>query len=65
MKIEIDGIAQGTIELDVAILPREGERLKIFYGPDADVEGIVQSIGHTINQHDGSHQITVTIEPVY
>nr|WP_174506691.1 hypothetical protein [Acinetobacter sp. Marseille-Q1620] len=63
MLVEIKGLEQGTIEVKLDIIPREGEHLKIMYGADAEVEGVVASVNHYINQHADEHKIFITIKP--
>ena len=39
MLVSVEGLEQGTIETELSILPRKGETIRVFYGPDAEVEG--------------------------
>ncbi|OTG84670.1 hypothetical protein [Acinetobacter sp. ANC 4648] len=64
MQVHIDGLEQGTIEVNLEILPREGEYLRIMYGADAEVHGEVASINHYINQHANEHKIFITLKPI-
>ncbi|MDM1756974.1 MULTISPECIES: hypothetical protein [Acinetobacter] len=64
MLVAIQGLDQGTIDVNLDVLPREGEYLKIVYGADAEVEGEVASINHYINQHADEHKITIVLKPI-
>lgn len=64
MKVHIEGLEQGTIEVNLEILPREGEYLRVLYGTDVEVNGEVASINHDINQHTDGHRITITLKPI-
>lgn len=64
MLVEIIGLSQGTIEVELQVIPRVGEHLKVLYGPDAEVEGTVTVVEHYINQHDQQQKVILTIRPV-
>lgn len=64
MLVEITGLDQGTIEVKLDIIPREGERLKVMYGADAEVEGEVASVSHYINQHADEHKVFIALRPI-
>lgn len=64
MLVEIDGLQQGSIEVELNIIPRQGEILKVMYGADAEIKGEVQLIEHYINQHANEHKVTLTIRPI-
>lgn len=64
MLVEIDGLQQGSIEVELNIIPRQGEILKVLYGADAEIKGEVKSIEHYINQHANEHKVTLTIRPI-
>lgn len=61
MHVEIDGLAQGKIEVELSVLPRLGERLKVMYGADAEIKGEVTAIEHYINQHANEQKVILTI----
>ena len=42
MRVEIEGLQQGSIEVELQILPRIGETIKVMYGADAEVKGEVE-----------------------
>ncbi|WP_445116442.1 hypothetical protein [Acinetobacter sp. WZC-1] len=65
MQVHIEGLDQGAIEVTLEVLPRQGEYLKIMYGPDAEVEGEVASVSHYINQHANEQKVTITLKPSY
>lgn len=65
MKVLVEGIEQGAIEIELELLPRLGESIRVFYGPDAEVEGVVEGVHHVINQHDGGHKIILKIKPTF
>lgn len=65
MRVEIDGIEQGSIEVELQILPRIGETIKVMYGADAEVRGEVTAIEHYINQHSNEQKVTLTIRPLF
>lgn len=65
MKVSIEGLEQGAIETELNILPRQGETIRIFYGPDAEVEGEIENIHHIVNQHDGGHKVIIKIRPTF
>ena len=64
MLVEITGLDQGTIEVQLDVIPREGEYLKVMYGPDAEVEGEVASVSHYINQHANEQKVTIALKPI-
>lgn len=64
MLVEIDGLQQGSIEVELNIIPRQGEILKVLYGADAEIKGEVKSIEHYINQHANEHKVTLRIRPI-
>ena len=64
MHVTIEGLDQGTIEVQLEILPREGEYLKIMYGADAAIEGQVASVNHYINQHANEHKVRISLKPI-
>lgn len=64
MRVEIQGVRQGTIEVELQLLPRIGETVKILYGADAEVKGEVTGLEHYINQHADEHKVILTIRPV-
>ena len=41
MLAEITGMGQGSITVELQMIPRKGESVKIMYGPDAELEGEV------------------------
>ena len=55
MLAEITGMGQGSITVELQMIPRKGESVKIMYGPDAELEGEVVSVNHYINQHANQH----------
>lgn len=65
MKVLVEGIEQGAIEIELGLLPRLGESIRVFYGPDAEVDGVVEGVHHVINQHDGGHKIILKIKPTF
>ncbi len=65
MRVSVEGLEQGAIETELSILPRKGETIRIFYGPDAEVEGEIENIHHIFNQHDGGHKIIIKIRPTF
>lgn len=65
MRVEIEGLQQGSIEVEVAIIPRIGETIKVMYGADAEVKGEVTAIEHYINQHANDQKVILTIRPLY
>ena len=44
---------------------KKGETIRIFYGPDAEVEGEIENVYHVINQHDGGHKVILKIRPTF
>ena len=58
MLAEITGMGQGSITVELQMIPRKGESVKIMYGPDAELEGEVVSVNHYINQHANQHKGT-------
>ena len=64
MHVTIEGLDQGTIEVQLEILPREGEYLKIMYGADAEIEGQVASVNHYINQHTNEQKVRISLKPI-
>ena len=48
MLAEITGMGQGSITVELQMIPRKGESVKIMYGPDAELEGEVVSVNHYI-----------------
>lgn len=65
MKVLVEGIEQGSIEIELGLLPRLGESVRIFYGPDAEIEGLVEGVHHVIDQHDGGHHVIIKIKPTF
>jgi len=61
----VEGLEQGAIEVELSIVPRKGETIRIFYGPDAEVEGEIENVHHVINQHDGGHKVILKIRPTF
>ena len=64
MRVEIYGVPQGTIEVELQLLPRIGETIKVMYGADAEVKGEVKGVEHYIHQHANEHKVILTIRPV-
>ena len=64
MHVSIEGLDQGTIEVELQSIPREGESIRILYGSDAEVFGKVTEINHYVNQHAGEHKIRISIRPI-
>ena len=64
MRVEIEGVSQGSIEVELQLLPRIGETIKVMYGADAEVKGEVIGLQHYINQHADEHKVILTIRPV-
>ena len=64
MRVEIEGIQQGSIEVELEVIPRIGETIKVMYGADAEVHGEIKSIEHYINQHDNAQKVILTIRPI-
>lgn len=64
MRVEIEGVSQGFIEVELQLLPRIGETIKVMYGADAEVKGEVIGLQHYINQHADEHKVILTIRPV-
>lgn len=65
MRVEIEGLQQGSIEVELAIIPRIGETVKVMYGADAEVKGEVTAVEHYINQHANDQKVILTIRPLY
>jgi len=63
MLAEIKGMGQGSITIELQMIPRKGESVKIMYGADAQLEGEVVSINHYINQHANDHRVQIEIRP--
>ena len=63
MLAEITGMGQGSITVELQMIPRKGESVKIMYGPDAELEGEVVSVNHYINQHANKHKVQIKIRP--
>ena len=63
MLAEITGMGQGSITVELQMIPRKGESVKIMYGPDAELEGEVVSVIHYINQHANQHKVLIKIRP--
>ena len=63
MLAEITGIEQGSISVNLEMIPRSGESVKILYGPDAQLEGQVIAVNHYINQHADEHKVMIQIRP--
>ncbi|MFW2078592.1 hypothetical protein ACG94X_12880 [Acinetobacter sp. ULE_I010] len=64
MRVEIEGVSQGSIEVQLQLLPRIGETIKVMYGADAEVKGEIIGLQHNINQHADEHKVILTIRPV-
>ena len=64
MHVEIEGLAQGKIEVELNVLPRVGEHIQVMYGADAEIKGEVTEIEHYINQHANTQKITFNIRPL-
>ena len=65
MRVEIEGLQQGAIEVELQLLPRVGEVLKVMYGADAEVKGEVTAVEHYINQRANEHKVILSIRPVF
>lgn len=65
MRVEIEGIPQGSIEVELSIIPRIGETIKVMYGADAEVKGEVTEVEHYINQHANDQKIILIIRPIF
>ncbi|MBI0393370.1 hypothetical protein [Acinetobacter bereziniae] len=65
MRVEIAGLQQGAIEVELQLLPRIGETLKVMYGADAEVKGEVTAVEHYINQHANEHKVILKISPLF
>ncbi|WP_256414458.1 hypothetical protein [Acinetobacter sp. 5862] len=65
MLVSVDELQQGAFEAELTILPKKGETIRIFYGPDAEVEGEIENVHHVINQHDGGHKVILKIRPTF
>lgn len=63
MLAEITGMGQGSITVELQMIPRKGESVKIMYGPDAELEGEVVSVNHYINQNANQHKVQIKIRP--
>ncbi len=63
MLAEIVGMGQGSITVELEMIPRKGEAVKIMYGADAELEGEVVSVSHYINQHADQHRVRLEIRP--
>lgn len=65
MRVEIEGVPQGAIEVELQLLPRIGETIKVMYGADAEVKGEVTEVEHYINQHANDQKIILIIRPIF
>ncbi|WP_173911505.1 hypothetical protein [Acinetobacter sp. Marseille-Q1618] len=65
MRVEIEGLQQGSIEVELQIIPRIGETVKVMYGADAEVKGEVTEVEHYINQHANEQKVILTIRPIF
>ena len=63
MLVDVVGMNQGNIAVELEMIPRKGEAVKIMYGADAQIEGEVVSVSHYINQHADQHRVTLEIRP--
>lgn len=63
MLVSVEGLQQGAFETELSIVPRKGETIRIFYGPDA--EGEIENVHHIVNQHDGGHKLIIRIRPTF
>ena len=64
MHVTIEGLDQGSIDVELQSIPREGEFIRLLYGADAEVYGKVESVNHYVNQHANEHKIRITIRPI-
>lgn len=64
MRVEIQGVPQSGIEVELQLLPRIGEMIKVMYGADAEVKGQVIGLEHYINQHGDEHKVILMIRPI-
>ena len=64
MHVEIEGLAQGKIEVELNVLPRVGEHIQVMYGADAEIKGEVTEIEHYIKQHANTQKITLSMRPL-
>ena len=65
MLVSVEGLQQGAFETELTILPRKGETIRIFYGPDAEVEGEIENVHHIVNPHDRGHKVIIKIKPTF
>ena len=64
MLAEITGMGQGSITVELEMIPRKGESVKIMYGPDAELEGAVVSLILFINQHANQKKKKIKKKPI-
>jgi hypothetical protein len=65
MRVTIEGIQQGSIEVELTVIPRVGEFLRVMYGPDAELKCEVTEVKHYINQHNNEQKIILTVTPTF
>ena len=62
MQVEIIGLEQGSLVVELSVLPREGEYLKIQQDDDL-IEAEVASVTHTIDPNRPQH-IKIALKPI-
>jgi len=65
MRVEIQGLQQGAIEVELQLLPRVGEILQVMYGADAQIKCEIRAVEHFVNQYDNSQKTTLMIRPLF
>ncbi|WP_347453099.1 hypothetical protein [Acinetobacter thermotolerans] len=63
MRVEIIGLERGSFEVELEILPREGEYLKFVDEAGAEVEAEIAAITHYIYTSTQEQQIKIELRP--
>lgn len=64
MRVEIIGLNEGSIEIDLAVIPREGEYLRFEDEGGQEVEAEIAAITHYIHTTQHTQRIKIELRPI-
>ena len=64
MRVEIIGLQDSTVELDLAVIPREGEYLRFIDESGTEIEAEIAAITHYIHTHQQNQHIKIQLRSI-
>ncbi|ANF82467.1 hypothetical protein A3K93_09860 [Acinetobacter sp. NCu2D-2] len=64
MRVEIVGLNETALEIDLAVIPREGEYLRFVDDSGNEIEAEIAAITHYIHTSTQKQRIKIELRPI-